>query len=58
MPSTCITCTAGALDAPFEDQAGVVAEAAPGRLICHFGLSNVTLEQLWIAVDHGGHRAP
>src|ERR1700678_216344 len=35
-----------ALDAPFEDQVGVLAELRQAGLIRHVGLSNVTLEQL------------
>jgi pyridoxine 4-dehydrogenase len=38
-----------ALDAPFEDQVGVLAELREAGLIRHVGLSNVTLEQLRIA---------
>jgi hypothetical protein len=38
-----------ALDAPFEDQVGVLAELRQAGLIRHVGLSNVTLEQLRIA---------
>jgi hypothetical protein len=38
-----------ALDAPFEDQVGVLAELRQSGLIRHVGLSNVTLEQLQIA---------
>jgi pyridoxine 4-dehydrogenase len=35
-----------ALDAPFEEQVGVLAELREAGLIRHVGLSNVTLEQL------------
>src|ERR1700728_365481 len=35
-----------ALDAPFEDQVGVLAELRQAGLIRHVGLSNVTAEQL------------
>jgi aryl-alcohol dehydrogenase-like predicted oxidoreductase len=35
-----------ALDAPFEDQVGALAELRQAGLIRHIGLSNVTLEQL------------
>ncbi|HEY6788020.1 MAG TPA: aldo/keto reductase [Trebonia sp.] len=35
-----------ALDAPFEDQVGALAELRQAGLIRHVGLSNVTLEQL------------
>jgi pyridoxine 4-dehydrogenase len=35
-----------ALDAPFEDQVGVLAELRQAGLIRHVGLSNLTLEQL------------
>src|SRR5580692_3162937 len=35
-----------AVDAPFEDQVGVLAELRQAGLIRHVGLSNVTLEQL------------
>jgi pyridoxine 4-dehydrogenase len=35
-----------ALDAPFEDQVGVLAELRQAGLLRHVGLSNVTLEQL------------
>ena len=35
-----------ALDAPFEDQVGVLADLRQAGLIRHVGLSNVTLEQL------------
>src|SRR5580692_2710135 len=35
-----------ALDAPFEDQVGVLAELRQAGLIRHVGLSNVTIEQL------------
>jgi pyridoxine 4-dehydrogenase len=35
-----------ALDAPFEDQVGVLAELRQAGLIRHVGLSNITLEQL------------
>src|SRR5580692_1224900 len=35
-----------ALDAPFEDQVGVLAELRQAGLIRHVGLSNVTVEQL------------
>jgi hypothetical protein len=35
-----------ALDAPFEDQVGVLAELRQAGLIRHVGLSNVTLDQL------------
>jgi aryl-alcohol dehydrogenase-like predicted oxidoreductase len=35
-----------ALDAPFEDQVGVLAELRQAGVIRHVGLSNVTLEQL------------
>jgi aryl-alcohol dehydrogenase-like predicted oxidoreductase len=38
-----------ALDAPFEDQVGVLAELRQAGLIRHVGLSNVTLEQLRVA---------
>jgi aryl-alcohol dehydrogenase-like predicted oxidoreductase len=38
-----------ALDAPFSDQVGVLAELREAGLIRHVGLSNVTLEQLRIA---------
>jgi pyridoxine 4-dehydrogenase len=38
-----------ALDAPFEDQVGVLAELRRAGVIRHVGLSNVTLEQLRIA---------
>src|ERR1700727_1151125 len=38
-----------ALDAPFEDQVGVLAELRQAGLLRHVGLSNVTLEQLRIA---------
>ena len=38
-----------ALDAPFEDQVGVLAELRRAGLIRHVGLSNVTLEQLRVA---------
>jgi hypothetical protein len=38
-----------AVDAPFEDQVGVLAELRQAGLIRHVGLSNVTLEQLRIA---------
>ena len=38
-----------ALDAPFEDQVGVLAELRQAGLIRHVGLSNVTLEQLRLA---------
>jgi hypothetical protein len=38
-----------ALDAPFADQVGVLAELRQAGLIRHVGLSNVTLEQLRIA---------
>jgi len=38
-----------ALDAPFEDQVGVLAELRLAGLIRHVGLSNVTLEQLRVA---------
>jgi aryl-alcohol dehydrogenase-like predicted oxidoreductase len=38
-----------ALDAPFEDQVGVLAELREAGLIRHVGLSNVTLEQLRVA---------
>lgn len=35
-----------ALDAPFEDQVGVLAELRQAGVIRHVGLSNITLEQL------------
>jgi hypothetical protein len=38
-----------ALDTPFEDQVGVLAELRQAGLIRHVGLSNVTLEQLRVA---------
>ena len=38
-----------AVDAPFEDQVGVLAELRQAGLIRHVGLSNVTLEQLRVA---------
>jgi len=38
-----------ALDAPFEDQVGVLAELRQAGLIRHVGLSNLTLEQFRIA---------
>jgi pyridoxine 4-dehydrogenase len=38
-----------ALDAPFADQVGVLAELRQAGLIRHVGLSNVTLEQLRVA---------
>jgi hypothetical protein len=38
-----------ALDAPFEDQVGVLAELRQAGLIRHVGLSNITLEQLRVA---------
>jgi hypothetical protein len=38
-----------ALDTPFEDQVGVLAELRQAGLIRHIGLSNVTLEQLRVA---------
>jgi pyridoxine 4-dehydrogenase len=38
-----------ALDTPFSDQVGVLAELRQAGLIRHVGLSNVTLEQLRIA---------
>jgi pyridoxine 4-dehydrogenase len=38
-----------AVDAPFADQVGVLAELRQAGLIRHVGLSNVTLEQLRIA---------
>jgi pyridoxine 4-dehydrogenase len=38
-----------ALDAPFEDQVGVLAELRQAGLIRHVGMSNVTLEQLRVA---------
>ena len=38
-----------ALDAPFEDEVGVLAELRQAGLIRHVGLSNVTLEQLRVA---------
>ena len=38
-----------AVDAPFEDQVGVLAELRRAGLIRHVGLSNVTLEQLRVA---------
>jgi aryl-alcohol dehydrogenase-like predicted oxidoreductase len=38
-----------ALDAPFEDQVGVLAELRQAGLIRHVGLSNVTLKQLRVA---------
>jgi aryl-alcohol dehydrogenase-like predicted oxidoreductase len=38
-----------ALDAPFEDQVGVLAELRQAGLIRHVGLSNVTLEQFRVA---------
>jgi pyridoxine 4-dehydrogenase len=38
-----------ALDAPFEDQVGVLAELRQAGLIRHVGLSNVTLAQLRVA---------
>src|SRR3984957_2158200 len=37
------------VDAPFEDQVGVLAELRQAGLIRHVGLSNVTLEQLRVA---------
>src|SRR5258708_23295959 len=38
-----------ALDAPFEDQVGVLAELRQAGLIRHVGLSNITLQQLRVA---------
>ena len=38
-----------ALDAPFEDQVGALADLRQAGLIRHVGLSNVTLEQLRVA---------
>jgi hypothetical protein len=38
-----------ALDAPFEDQVGVLAELREAGLIRHVGLSNITLDQLRVA---------